>query len=150
MNDIESELQRLQAALLQSEKQLEAERAARKRAEATIRSCKDPTPVIRPSWMRVIKLVHEACMSLERLPLNLKSRRSSGWLLKMGHLVRRFKSLREIWDIFTAEEWFLSDIFPPAKPVYTAAPKLPFRAPVLLPYKSDVFNRLASAQPTTQ
>lgn len=121
--------------------ELEAERTGRLRAEAALRQAKDASPVVRPSWQRVIKLVHEACMNLERL--------KSGWLLKLGHQVRRFKNLKQIWDILTAEEWFLSDIFPPEKPVYTAAPKLPFRAPVLLPYKAADFNQLAQ-QPTTQ
>lgn len=120
--------------------ELEAERLGRLRAEAALRQAKDPNPVQRPSWQRVIKLVSEACMTLERL--------KSGWLLKLGHLVRRFKSLKEIWDILTAEDWCLSDIFPPAKPIYTVAPKLPYRAPVLLPYKASDFNR--AAQPTTQ
>ena len=112
-----------------------------KRANAMLRQAKDISPVIRPSWKRVIALVREACLTLERL--------RSGWWLKMGHSkMRRFKSLKEIWDILTAEEWFLSDIFPPAKPTYTATPKLPYRAPVLLPYKASDFNR--HPQPTTQ
>ena len=126
MADLEAENERLRVELA--------------RANAIIRQAKDPNPVIRPSWQRVIKLVHEACMSLERL--------KSGWLLKLGHQVRRFKSLKQIWEILTAEEWFLSDIFPPAKPTYTVAPRLPYRAPVLLPYKASDFNR--TPQPTTQ
>jgi hypothetical protein len=40
-----------------------------------VRRAKDPTPVQRPSFKRVLELVKSACMALERV--------RGGWLLKL-------------------------------------------------------------------
>lgn len=101
--------------------QLRAELAI---ANSKLRRCKDPDPVQRPSWKRVIRLVHDACLDLQRV--------KGGWLLKFGRLVRRFRFLKEIWEILTAESWLISELFPPVKETaLTLPPRLPFRHPVL-------------------
>lgn len=112
-NDLEAENERLRAELA--------------RANAIIRRAKDINPVQRPSWRRVIKLVEDACMSLERI--------RGGWLLRMGHLVRRFGALKQIWEILIQEDWYLSDIFPPAteQSPPAARPRLPMRSLPLAP-----------------
>ena len=79
-------------------------RRERDAAQNTIKRAKDPNPISRPNFKRVIKLVTDACMELQRV--------AGGWLLKLGHRQRRFKKLLEIWELFLADDWFLSDIFP--------------------------------------
>ena len=121
MNDqeLKAENERLRA---QNEELLKALADSR----AIIRRAKDPQPVDRPSFKRVIQLVREACMSLIRL--------KSGWELRMGHLKRRFRFLKQIWELLIVEDWFLSDVFPPDPPVKkTQCPRLPFRHPILAP-----------------
>lgn len=118
------ELERLKA---------ENERLTRELAEArtAIRRAKDPTPVQRPTRERIEKFAADAFIRLERV--------KGGWLLKMGKLVRHFRFLRQIWEILTQEDWVLSDLFPPQKPRATARPRLPYRAPVLLPNRRPAF-----------
>lgn len=95
------------------------------RLNKALKQAKDANPVQRPSIKRVMRLVADACMEVQRV--------AGGWLLKFGKLTRRFRKLREIWEIFTTDNWHLSDVFPPAKEEAPpqARPRLPFRAPVL-------------------
>lgn len=99
-------------------KRLEAESSALRR---TIAEAKDPSPVKRCSFKRVMALASAACLSLQRL--------RSGWLLKLGHLERRFRSLGQIWQILIQEDWALSDVFPPSPTAQR--PRLSERHPVL-------------------
>lgn len=121
MNDQElrAENERLKA---QNEELLKALADSR----AIIRKAKDPRPVQRPSFKRVLELVKNACMDLYRV--------RGGWELKLGHLKRRFRCLREAWELLIPEEWSLADIFPPAPAKKTQRPpRLPFRQPSLAP-----------------
>lgn len=97
------------------------------RLNKTLRHAKDANPVQRPSLKRVMKLAIDACMEVSRV--------AGGWLLKFGKLTRRFRNLHQIWLIFMADSWYLSDVFPPVKepqaPPPEKGPRLPFRAPVL-------------------
>lgn len=106
----------------------EQDRLSKELAEARshIKRAKDPSPVQRPSWKRVIALARDACMTLERV--------KGGWQLTLGHMVRRFRFLKQIWELLVQEDWFLGDIFPPTREPQSppvARPRLPFRAPVL-------------------
>lgn len=76
-----------------------------KSAEQKIRRAKDISPIERPSWKRVVKLVADACMTLRRVV--------GGWILKLGTKVRRFKRLSEIWELLITDDWALTDLFPP-------------------------------------
>jgi len=76
-----------------------------KAANNTIRRAKDINPVERPTFKRVVLLLIDACMTLRRV--------AGGWLLKLGTKVRRFKRLKEIWELLMVDDWSLSDIFPP-------------------------------------
>lgn len=83
---------------------------------------KDPTPVKRPSLLRVLLLARMALMDIKRV--------GGGWVLSMGENLRRsFKTLREIWELLTQDDWCLSDIF--SQP--TIKPRLPQRHPPLAP-----------------
>lgn len=73
------------------------------------RNAKDISPVQKVSFRRVLNLAREACMDLVR--------EGAKYVLKMGTLIRAFKSLREIWEILIQEDWHLTDIFPPNLPV---------------------------------
>lgn len=119
--EAEAERDRLERENEQLQAALGIERDRLKRA-------KDPNPVERPSLKRVLKLVADACMRLERI--------QGGWLLKLGHLVRRFKNLKQIWEILIADNWLLSEIFPPDKP--GVAPKLRSRHPILASASRDM------------
>ncbi|MBE9122880.1 hypothetical protein IQ269_19275 [Tychonema sp. LEGE 07199] len=76
----------------------------------TIRHAKDISPVEKPSFKRVLALAEAAL-------LNLSKGERGAWFLSMGHLKRKFGKLRHIWDLLTAENWYLSDLFPPSPPV---------------------------------
>jgi hypothetical protein len=103
-----------------------------------VRRAKDPTPVQRPSLKRVIELVQSACMTLERC--------GGGWLLKLGHRVRRFRFLKQIWELLIADDWLLEEVFPPEPEQLKIQPQLPERHPVLakaasrLPVKRDQYG----------
>lgn len=114
----QSEIERLKA----ENEQLRAELAI---GNSKLRRAKDPSPVQRPSWIRVVRLVQDAWMDLGRC--------KGGWLLKFGKLVRRFRFLKEIWELLTAESWLLSELFPPIpeRAIATVPPRLPFRHPLL-------------------
>lgn len=121
---LEAEIKRSEAELKRSEAELkrsEAEAAALRR---TVAEAKDPSPVKRASLKRVQALAASSCLSLQRL--------RSGWLLKLGHLERRFRSLGQIWQILVQDDWALSDVFPPSA-AFQQSPRLPFRHPVLAP-----------------
>jgi len=93
-------------------------------AKTRANRAKDISPVERPSFRRVGMLARNACMELKKV--------ASGWLLLMGKLQRKFKSLKKIWLLLTQEHWYLSDIFPTQKsaPKYKdAPPRLPKRYP---------------------
>jgi hypothetical protein len=93
-------------------------------AKVNLRRAKNPSPVEKPSFKRVLRLVWDACMNLKKV--------AGGWLLTMGKLERKFKSLKLIWELLTQENWYLSDIFPPQKKPTAfkdAAPRLPKRYP---------------------
>jgi hypothetical protein len=74
------------------------------RLKQIIRNAKDTSPIEKVSFKRVWRLVSEACMELIKV-------KGNKWILKMGNLTRQFKSLREIWELLTQEDWVLSDIF---------------------------------------
>jgi len=92
--------------LQQKIQQLELENQELKVA---LQNAKDPTPIVRFSFKRVAQLVRQCCMELLRW--------GSGWLLRMGnHRARKFKSLKDIWNLLNQEDWCLSDILPPDLP----------------------------------
>lgn len=73
----------------------------------TIRQAKDINPVGRVSLKRVLVLARAAFLDISKIT----KVDGGGWLLSMGSLQRRFKSLRQIWDLLNVEDWFLSDLF---------------------------------------
>lgn len=95
------------------------------KATSVIRRAKDPSPVERPSWKRVIGLVTNAGMNLRRV--------ASSWELSLGHLKRRFRALKEIWELMIAEDWHLGEIFP-SDGRRGKQPRKPIRYPVLAPW----------------
>lgn len=72
-------------------------------ARLTIRRAKDAAPVERPSYKRVLEIVSDALMTVVRIP--------GGWQLKFGRLTKRFRRLKDIWEILTTDDWALGDIF---------------------------------------
>lgn len=113
-----SEIDKLRAEVerLKAENQRLAAEAASLRD--TVARAKDPSPVQRASFKRVMALAKSACMSLKKL--------RSGWLLKLGHLERRCRSLRQVWEILIADDWEVSSVFPAEQ-----KPRLPQRYPIL-------------------
>lgn len=93
----------LRSRIAQLEKELRA-------ANNTIRRARDINPVERPSHKRVMKLVSDACMTL--------TREGGRWILKLGHMTRSFKRLGQLWELLIADDWKLSEIFPPPKPKF--------------------------------
>lgn len=91
----------------QSEKDHEQTRRELAVSNVTIRKARNPEPIERPGFLRVLRLVHSCCMNLERI--------KGGWLLSMGSLKRRFRTLKEIWEILIQEEWSLLEVLPPNK-----------------------------------
>lgn len=65
---------------------------------------KNPEPVQRPSFERVKRLASNACMEVSR-------HKNGGFVLSFGRLQRWFKRLRDLWEIFTSDDWKLSEIF---------------------------------------
>lgn len=113
---LQEEAQRLRADNEQLRQQLTNTAAAMRRA-------KDPNPVQRPSAKRVMRLAADACMNLAKT--------AKGWELSFGSLKRSFRYLKQIWEIFTAEDWLLSDLFAPGPVETFKQPRLPFRHPIL-------------------
>lgn len=91
--------------------ELEAENA---RLRDQLARAKNPEPVQRPSYERVRRLASNACMDVERL-------KNRGFMLTMGLKKRWFKKLTDLWEILTADEWELSEIF--SKKVIPPIPK---------------------------
>lgn len=134
-NELKAEIEKIKSENAQLAKDTADARTALRRA-------KNPQPVERPSVKRMLSIVSGAFMSLRQVFEGFKLTRDGsmvpkpcGWELSMGSLKRRFRSLKDIWELLTQEDWFLSDIFPPAQraPKKRCAPRLPFRHPVLIP-----------------
>lgn len=115
-----AELERLKAELGQASAEIKRLTAENQGLRRTVTEAKDPSPIKRCSFKRVAALATSACMTLKRL--------RSGWLLKLGHLERRCRSLREIWEILIADDWELSSVFPAE-----IKPRFPKRHPTLAP-----------------
>lgn len=95
----------------ENERLSEENQALRKKIKelsAAMRRAKDILPVMRPSLKRVMQLARDACLSVQRV--------TGGWMLKMGNLSRRFKHLKEIWELLIADNWVLSEIFTTPEP----------------------------------
>lgn len=97
-----------------------------------INRAKNMNPFKRPSFLQVLQLARMAYMDIKR--------EAGGWLLSMGSTItRKFKTLREIWELLTADDWYLGDIFPqtsadkPEPIPVEVRPKLPQRHPPLVP-----------------
>lgn len=75
-----------------------------KAAETKIRRAKDISPIERPTLRRVMQLAADACLTVQRV--------KGGWMLKIGDLARRFKRLKQIWELLITDDWMLSEIFP--------------------------------------
>ena len=122
IDQLKAENERLRAELENTQRELKA-------AYQTIRHARDASPVERPSAKRVLKLIADCCMSLEKT--------AKGWLLKMGKFSRQFKRLREIWELLVTEDWVLTEIFAIPDPNFVrktdAKPILPKRYGSLVP-----------------
>ena len=95
--------------------ELEAENA---RLRERLARAKNPEPVQRPNFERVRRLARNACMEVTRW-------KHGGFVLHFGRLSRWFKTLKELWEIFTSDNWYLSEIF--AKKVLPRIPRRPRR-----------------------
>ena len=124
--------------LLEECRRLEREvadlRTELKEQKQVIARAKDARPIKRSPFLRVLKLVRNACMDLKRV--------TGGWLLTFGNNERKFKRLNQVWDLFIADDWVLSEIFNPVTPpkqsrVKAPKPILPVRYPSIAPAKSD-------------
>lgn len=122
------------------QKEIEQLRAENQELRSQLARAKNPDPVKRPSFGRVLRLVRNACMELERSA-------EGKWVLSMGQVSRTFARLREIWEILIQEDWNLSDIFPLPKPERRATgdvtqsllgkPRHPKRNPCIAPKKAN-------------
>jgi len=92
----------------------------------TIRQAKDINPVGRVSLKRVLFLARAAFLDISKIA----KVDGGGWFLNMGLVgcepscQRKFKSLRQIWDILCLESWSLSDLFGDFLVTKSKAPKL--------------------------
>jgi hypothetical protein len=111
----ERELDELRAELAVACAQIEKLRQANEQLQnylrdkhEIIRQAKDITPVSRVSLKRVLVLVRAACLDISKISKDS----GGGWLLSMGPtLQRRFRSLRQIWDLLNVEDFYLDDLF---------------------------------------
>src|SRR4028118_1668774 len=108
--NVEEELDRLQSQLLAAEAEIERLRQQNDQMQSRIRAqseiinrAKDINPVARPSFRRVLVLAQAAFLDLCKCP-------GGGWFLSLGQRVRKFKTLRQIWDILCLDDWFLEDL----------------------------------------
>jgi hypothetical protein len=97
--NVEEQLAQLQAQLISAQAEIQRlreqndEMCDRIRAQSQIiNRAKDINPVARPSFRRVLTLARAAFLDLCKCP-------GGGWFLSLGHRVRKFKTLRQIWDI---------------------------------------------------
>lgn len=111
----EQQLDELRAELAASRAQVEQLRQSNEQLQKclrdksdVIRQAKDINPVGRVSLRRVLILAHAAFLDISKIA----KVDGGGWLLSMGTTSRRkFKSLRQIWELLNVEDWFLSDLF---------------------------------------
>ncbi|MCC3575258.1 MAG: hypothetical protein JGK30_26030 [Microcoleus sp. PH2017_40_RAT_O_B] len=111
----ERELDELRAELVVARAQIEQLRQSNEQLQKylrdkddTIRQAKDITPVSRVSLKRVLLLVRAAALDLSKI----SKLDGGGWLLSMGAtLQRKFRSLRQIWELLNVEDWYLNDLF---------------------------------------
>ena len=108
--NVEEQLAQLQAQLISAQAEIQRlreqndEMCDRIRAQSQIiNRAKDINPVARPSFKRVLTLAQAACLDLCKCP-------GGGWFLSLGQRVRKFKTLRQIWDILCLDDWFLEDL----------------------------------------
>ena len=108
--NVEEQLAQLQAQLISAQAEIQRlreqndEMCSRIRAQSQIiNRAKDINPVARPTFRRVLTLARAAFLDLCKCP-------GGGWLLSLGHRVRKFKTLRQIWDILCLDDWFLEDL----------------------------------------
>jgi hypothetical protein len=109
--NVEEQLAQLQAQLILAQAEIQRlreqndEMCDRIRAQSQIiNRAKDINPVARPSFRRVLTLARAAFLDLCKCP-------GGGWFLSLGHRVRKFKTLGQIWDILCLDDWFLEDLF---------------------------------------
>lgn len=104
--------------------ELEAENA---KLRERLARAKNPEPVQRPTFIRVLRLARNACMEVSR-------HKNGGFVLSFGSLRRWFKRLRDLWEIFTSDDWILSEIFSKkVLPNIPRRPKVQQRNPSLAP-----------------
>lgn len=126
----QSEVEKLKAENKKLKAQVETLQDELREAKTQLRRAKDPLPYQKPSFKLVSRLVWDCCMKLKKTV--------GGWLLSMGHLERKFKSLKQIWELLTQDEWLLSDVFPSPSDSKSARPRLPKRFPILAGYGEAV------------
>lgn len=100
--------------------ELEAENA---KLRERLARAKNPEPVQKPSLDRVNRLARNACMEVSRW-------KHGGFVLRFGSRSRWFKRLKELWELFTSDNWYLSEIF--AKKVIPRIPRRPRRKAIAL------------------
>lgn len=103
--------------------------------DRTIVAAKNSDPVLRPNLRRCQQLAETAFMWVSRVHVGGPSNRKE-WLLTFGRpigfdlryvsMARRFKSLREIWDILI-EGFSLNELFKGFLKTGKRAPVLPFK-----------------------
>ena len=105
--NVQEELDRLQFQLFAAEAEIERLRhqneqmCDRIRTQSeTISKAKDITPVSRPSFKRVLSIARAALLDITKIP----KIDGGGWLLSMASLRRKFKSLRQIWDLLIVDD----------------------------------------------
>jgi len=108
--NVEEQLAQLQAQLISAQAEIQRlreqndEMCDRIRAQSQIiNRAKDINPVARPSFKRVLTLARAAFLDLCKCP-------AGGWVLSLGSRFRKFKTLRQIWDILCLDDWFLEDL----------------------------------------
>lgn len=97
---------------------------------------KNPEPVQKPSFERVRRLARNACMEVSRW-------KHGGFVLRFGRRSCWFKRLKELWEIFTSDNWYLSEIF--AKKVLPRIPRRPRRK--VQPKEEPKFNPTPKSNP---
>lgn len=117
--DDKEKLKKLEAENEKLKAQIEILEQELLEAKTQLRRAKNPLPFQKPSFKLVARLVGDCCMNLKKV--------RGGWLLYMGELQRKFKSLKAIWELLTQESWALSDIFNPPELKKDAKPRLPKR-----------------------